>query len=146
LPQWRNAPVLSAVARRLFLPLAAAGLVAFVSFPVASSGQEPGIPVVRDSGPNITICHATSSDKNPYVQIQVDADSIVKENGHDSHPEDIIPPCDYIDHGVTKHYPGKNWPAKTDIWLNGCEIPRPPTPELTPAQSTVQYSDDNRER
>jgi len=134
---------LSAVARRLFLPLAAAGLVAFASIAAAASSQEPGIPVVRDSGPNITICHATSSDKNPYVQIQVDADSIVKENGHDSHPEDIIPPFDYIDHGVTKHYPGKNWPAKTDIWLHGCEIPAPPTPELKPVQLTVKCVDDN---
>jgi uncharacterized repeat protein (TIGR01451 family) len=134
---------LSAVTRRVLLPLAAAGLAACAGIAAAALRQEPGIPVVRDDGPNITICHATSGDKNPYVQIQIDADSIVKENGHDSHPDDIIPPFDYIDHGETKHYPGKNWPAQTDIWLNGCEVPPPPTPQLEPVQPTVKCVDDN---
>ena len=39
---------------------------------------------------------------------QVDDDSIVKENGHGSHPDDIIPPFDYIDEGGNQQrYPGK---------------------------------------
>jgi uncharacterized repeat protein (TIGR01451 family) len=137
---------LSAATRRLLLPLAAAGVAVCAGIAAAASAQGPGIPVVQDNGPNITICHATSSDKNPYVQNTVDADSIVKENGHDSHPEDIIPPFDYVDHGVTKHYPGKNWPAKTNIWLNGCEIPPPPTPQPQPVQPSLKCVDVNGAR
>jgi len=36
----------------------------------------------------ITICHATGSATNPYVQITVDAEGL---NGHGDHPGDIIP-------------------------------------------------------
>jgi hypothetical protein len=70
----------------------------------------------------VTICHATSSETNPYVQLQVDDGSIVKENGHDSHPGDIIPPFDYVDQsGQTQHYPGKNWDtSQIGVWENGC--------------------------
>ena len=71
----------------------------------------------------MTICHATSSEKNPYVQLQVDDDSIVRE-GHGEHPGDIIPPFDYVEDGVTKQYPGKNWDAAGQaIFANGCEVP-----------------------
>jgi len=130
---------LSAVTRRV-LPLAAAGLAVCAGIAAAAVRQEPGIPVVRDSGPNITICHATASATNPYNQLQVDADSIVKENGHDSHPNDIIPPFDWVDKdGQTHHYPGKNWP--NDTWLNGCQPPPPPKP--LPVQPTVKCVDAN---
>jgi uncharacterized repeat protein (TIGR01451 family) len=128
---------------RRVLPLAAAGLVVCAGIAAAASSQEPGIPLVQDNGPNITICHATGSEHNPYNLEQVDADSIVKENGHGDHPEDIIPPFDYVDHGETKHFPGLNWPEQTDIWLNGCEIPPPPTPDLLPVQPTVKCVDVN---
>ena len=42
------------------------------------------------SGDNdkITICHATGSVKNPYVEITVDRSGL---NGHGDHPKDIIP-------------------------------------------------------
>ena len=36
----------------------------------------------------ITICHATGSEKNPFVKITI---SIKGLNGHINHPEDIIP-------------------------------------------------------
>ena len=35
-----------------------------------------------------SICHATSSETNPYEQITVDAHGL---NGHDDHENDIIP-------------------------------------------------------
>lgn len=130
---------MSAVATRV-LPLAAAGLAVCAGIAAAGVRQAPGIPVVRDSGPNITICHATASATNPYTLLQVDADAIVKENGHDSHPDDIIPPFDWVDKdGQTHHYPGKNWPS--DTWLNGCTPPPPPKP--LPVQPTVKCVDDN---
>ncbi len=91
----------------------------------------------------MTICHATSSEQNPYVQISVDDDSIVNENGHDSHPDDIIPPFDYVEGGEAKHYPGKNWDASgIGIWENGCDVP-PPAPTLLPVQPVVKCVDQN---
>jgi uncharacterized repeat protein (TIGR01451 family) len=124
------------------LPLAAAGLAICAGIAAAAASQEPGIPLVRGET-KVTICHATASETNPYNQQQVNADSIVKENGHDSHPNDIIPPFDYVEDGQTKHYPGKNWDADHQaIWLNGCELV-PPTPHLLPVQPTVKCVDDN---
>jgi uncharacterized repeat protein (TIGR01451 family) len=157
---------LSAVTRRL-LPLAAAGLVACAGVATAAIVTQhgaPGVPLVKGNQ-KITICHATSSDKNPYNQLSVDVDSIVK-HGHGDHPNDIIPPFDYVDgSGHTQHYPGKNWDATGQaIWLNGCEMPQPTTstttttpttsttttttpttstPTLFPVQPTVKCVDDN---
>jgi uncharacterized repeat protein (TIGR01451 family) len=135
---------LSAVTRRV-LPLAAAGLVACVGVAAAALTQgRPGVPVLRDPQANVTLCHATSSEDNPYNQERVDADAVVKPNGHNDHPEDIIPPFDWVDHGgVTHHYPGKNWDAEGQaIWLNGCEILEPePTP--LPVQPFVKCVDAN---
>ena len=117
------------------------GLAICVSVAAAGLEQEPGIPLVRAGATKVTICHATSSEKNPYVQEQVDDDSIVKENGHDSHPDDIIPPFDYIDEsGAQQHYSGKNWPS--EIWLNGCEVPSP-APQPLPVQPVVKCVDNN---
>ena len=122
---------MSAVTRRV-IPLAAAGLAACAGIAAAALKQEPGIPVVRDKTP-VTICHATSSQTNPYVQEQVDDDSIVK-HGHGDDPDDIIPPFAYVDDkGDLQHYPGTNWDdAHQAIWNNGCNVPRPPLP-ITPS-------------
>ncbi len=75
----------------------------------------------------ITICHATSSDSNPFVVESVDDDAIVKGNAHDEHQdaEDIIPSFTYEinDRGTKTQatYPGRNWTsAGQAIWNNGC--------------------------
>lgn len=47
--------------------------------PIAPAGTSEG---------KITICHATGSTKNPYVEITVSVNGL---NGHDKHPGDIIP-------------------------------------------------------
>ena len=134
---------MSAVTRRV-IPLAAAGLAVCVGAAAAALTQTPGVPLVRDVN-RVTICHATSSDTNPYVQESPDDDSIFKENGHDSHPEDIIPPFDYIDdHGQSAHYLGKNWDATGQaIWKNGCNVPPPIPPMPLPVQPTVKCVDVN---
>ena len=44
--------------------------------------------VTGDSAGKITICHATSSTKNPYVLITVSVNGL---NGHGDHTRDIIP-------------------------------------------------------
>jgi uncharacterized repeat protein (TIGR01451 family) len=123
------------------LPLAAAGLAICAGIAAAAASQES--PLVRGET-KVTICHATSSDTNPYVQDQVNADSIVGPNGHDTHPDDIIPPFTYIDkNGHEQQYPGKNWDAGGQAtWVNGCEV-APPTPQPLPVQPTVKCVDVN---
>ncbi len=51
---------------------------------------EDGCPtsLVATSGDKITICHATSSEKNPYNEITVSVNGL---NGHGKHDGDIIP-------------------------------------------------------
>lgn len=127
---------MAAVTRRV-LPLAAAGLAACVGIAAAGLKQEPGIPRVQGAE-KITICHATGSATNPYNQLSVDVDSIVKENGHGSHERDIIPPFEYVENGETKNFPGLNWPDQVDTWLNGCV---PPSPAPQPVQPFVKCVD-----
>jgi hypothetical protein len=54
--------------------------------PAPASGC-PATPAVVSNG-KITICHATGSQKNPYVEITVSINGL---NGHGNHPGDIIP-------------------------------------------------------
>ncbi len=77
----------------------------------------------------VMICHATSSNTNPYVSNEPAKSADVA--GHDGHNGpvwsagidgdwgDIIPPFNY----VGGSYPGKNWTAEGQaIWNNQCEI------------------------
>ncbi|MFC1710506.1 hypothetical protein ACFL0F_02515, partial [Patescibacteria group bacterium] len=86
-----------------------------------------------DGTDKVTICHATSSHSNPYIENQPSKSGDV--SGHDNHNGpiwypgitvtwgDIIPPFDY-DGGS---YPGKNWTIEGQaIWNNGCNIPGQP--------------------
>jgi cell division septation protein DedD len=93
-------------------------------------------------GGKIRICHATASDKNPYVSIEVDSSSIENPNdkkylnGHGDHEKDIIPPFTF---GETQ-FLGRNWDDTGQmIWKNDCSIilPTPsPTPTPTPTEPT----------
>ena len=92
---------------------------------------------------NITICHAASSVKNPYVSITVDKSSIIDtgkpndKNKHDSHRGpvydgvmkrgwgDIIPAFD--------GYAGLNWNEEGKaIYDNGCNYPADEDPDPNP--------------
>lgn len=55
-------------------------------FPMPAGGC-PTTLVDVDNG-KITICHATSSTKNPYNEITISVQGL---NGHDKHENDIIP-------------------------------------------------------
>jgi hypothetical protein len=81
----------------------------------------------------ITLCHATDSRTNPYVEVTVDVAS-VQFQGHAGHdgpifspdlPEhtkwgDIIPPFDF---GAAGSYPGKNWTAAgQEILEHDCNV------------------------
>ncbi|MCU1590291.1 MAG: Conserved putative secreted protein [Frankiales bacterium] len=73
----------------------------------------------------VTICHATGSASNPFVVITPNKNGVV--HGHAKHGDDIIPPFDYNDHGVTKHFPGLNWTAANQAaFHNGCSVPAAP--------------------
>ena len=74
----------------------------------------------------VTICHATKSATNPYIQETVAVASLGNGHGHNGvNPGDIVPPTPGTD------FPnGNNWDATGQaIYNNGCKIPGPtPTP------------------
>ena len=99
----------------------------------------------------VTICHATSSVKNPYVKDSVNENSIVTPSGtptgHGEHTGpvypgrrwgDIIPPFPYNnDHGGTSIYPGLNWTTDGQaIWNGGCLVDLTEPPELPTTTTT----------
>jgi hypothetical protein len=57
-------------------------------FPVPESGCPAEAVEGGDNGGKVTICHATGSAKNPYVEITIDVNGL---SGHDTHANDIIP-------------------------------------------------------
>ena len=56
----------------------------------------------------VTICHYEGN--GSWHTITPSVNGVL--NGHDGHPNDIIPPFDYADKKDSKHYPGKNWNAE----------------------------------
>ena len=74
----------------------------------------------------VTICHATGSSTNPYVQITPSKSGVYHGHIAHQHGEDIIPPFTYK--GQTY---SQNWDAAGQaIWNNGCKKPTttpPPT-------------------
>jgi LPXTG-motif cell wall-anchored protein len=94
-----------------------------------------GLAVVGSASPEnagatpsdkVTICHATSSEKNPYRSIPVNTSSIDEinnrhRNGHGDHTGDIIPS---FTSPIGTVFPGLNWDAVGQaIWNNGCVVP-----------------------
>lgn len=78
------------------------------------------------NNPNVTICHATASEQNPYTDNTVDANSIINEvNGHGTHEADIIPPFSYDFGGeAVGSFVGQNWTAENqELHGNGCVAP-----------------------
>ena len=101
---------------------AAAGLAV-----AAAQQRAQGPEVLRNQ--KVTICHATASEKNPYIEESPDVDGIL--SGHADHPGDIIPPFEIEDprEGEPNSFPGKNWPAGSDTLANGCDVEPPPAPK-----------------
>lgn len=87
----------------------------------------------------VTICHATGSESNPYVVVQPAKKQISEDNGHRTgeesvHPDDIIPPFEAGEHGEGENtwdaFAGQNWDAEgQEIWNNGCVAPEAEEPE-----------------
>jgi hypothetical protein len=106
------------------------------------------------SDPDVTICHATRSDTNPYTHLTVNAKSIINlPNGHHFHgPDDvvwydgiedewgdIIPPFTYDAGEGEEQYPGKNLPAGQTILDEDCSVGEPePKPEPKPEYEEIE--------
>ena len=102
---------------------------------------------------NVTICHRTNANTNPYVIIEVDVESIVNPNGHATHtgpiwtPDlkaqhikwgDVIPEFTYEDNTGEHVFPGLNWsPEGQDFFENGCVTP-PPEVQLVGSLSVTK--------
>jgi hypothetical protein len=74
----------------LLLPL----LLGYGIFLLSSSVVKAQAPGQCQHNP-VRLCHATGSEGH-YTNPTVDDDSVVKQGGHGSHPNDIIPPFTYL--------------------------------------------------
>ena len=130
--------------------LVAAGLLgAALALPATAIATQPS------PDHQVTICHATDSDHNPYVRETVDiASSGYVQGGHNEHAGpiwdatlkgqhvkwgDIIPPYTYGDFS----FPGMNWSAAGQgIWLNGClaPLPSPASPSSSVSSPSASVS------
>src|SRR3989344_2520822 len=133
---WRQyvGPALKSLVKKAKIALVVAVVAMFV---IAIAVQLIPETVALANGGNkndkITTCHATGSKSNPYVKIEANKNGDV--DGHDGHSGDIIPPFDYNDHGVVKHYGGKNWNTEGKaIYNNSCKLPVKSSP--TPVVNT----------
>ncbi|MET3718497.1 MULTISPECIES: hypothetical protein [unclassified Arthrobacter] len=85
-----------------------------------------------EDGHKVTICHATGSESNPYVEITVDFKGV---KAHAQHGDDIIP-------GNSK-WEGQNWDEDGQAtYNNGCvpcppEVVTPEEPVETPVETPV---------
>ena len=86
--------------RRVRMAVAGGAVLALLGPAAAQASRTPA------GEHKVTICHATSSATNPYVQITVDVASLVGPKGHDHHERDAIPPFDF---GGGFSHPGQNW-------------------------------------
>lgn len=87
---------------------------------------------------NVTLCHATHSDSNPFVVITVDPAGAFDGHlgdgrGNHQDGEDIIPP--FVYEGETY---SQNWnEAGQAIFNNGCEVPDVDEPTTTVPPTTT---------
>lgn len=102
---------------------------------VPSPSMSPAVAPSSAPG-KVTICHATSSTKNPYVEVTVSENAVTRKNGHGQHTGglyptpnwgDVIPPF--------AGFPGLNWPAGAAILANNCETGTESLNFLTQAES-----------
>ena len=104
--------------------MAAVAIVAALAVPMVAGATQP------DPGHKVTLCHATDSYSNPYVQVTVDVAAVLN-GGHGDHvgpvfdpslPKhtkwgDIIPAFDF---GPGEQYAGMNVPDGQAFLDAGC--------------------------
>ena len=81
--------------------------------PVATATTAPIAPDGK-----VTICHRTASVKNPYVEMTIDQNAVLRR-GHDTHTGGVFPTPGWGD--IIPPFPGyagMNWPAGAPILNN----------------------------
>jgi hypothetical protein len=124
------------------LTAAAFALIGVTAFAPAASASAP-------TNHQVTLCHATNSDANPYVLVTVDVTAGGLQGGHDDHTGpvwnptlkasheswgDIIPAFSYTEFT----FAGLNLTAEGQAILdNGCQIPAAQLITVAPEAATV---------
>jgi hypothetical protein len=121
--------------KRTLLLLAVSTAVMILGLLAAFASAGNSAPKVQKDADHVTICHATGSASNPFVQISPSASGVF--NGHlgQSHQDgrDIIPPFEYK--GQTY---SQNWDATGQaIFKNGCKPVGTTTTTPTTTTSTT---------
>ncbi|HEX7834054.1 MAG TPA: hypothetical protein VF479_01140 [Pseudolysinimonas sp.] len=100
--------------------------------------------------PDVWLCHATNANENannPFNGLTLPWQGAVGHafpNPNDDHTGDIIPPFDYYENGVLKHFDGQNWDPSIDpdsqAWHDfvtaGCVELEDVDPGATPSPQT----------
>lgn len=126
-PSFRDLALKSAVFVTAF------SMVFSVFMPIAKTAQANHDPfngqvfVKENKNHKVDICHAPEGQGGAkYNQQNVSIDSIVKNNGHDSHSSDVIPPFHYKEKNNSQNvisYSGKNWNSLNEaIWNADCKV------------------------
>ena len=108
---------------RRLRPLAiAVACIACSATAAAAVLQEPAQPRDKDK---VRLCHAEGNGQ--WHSIEVAPEAAI--NGHDGHPQDVIPPFTYEKGNEVIEYPGKNWGGVgQETWDHDCVAPEPPEP------------------
>lgn len=126
--------ILALVAALFLGMLALAGPAA-----ATGGGDEPA------ENKKVTLCHATSSEKNPYVTVTVSVNSVVGNNGHDTHGDDIIPSFTYTTKGgETVTYPGKG--DQSLLAFENCQKPKVDEEIAVPAVNVVDKCEQENDK
>ena len=92
------------------IPFAAIGALGIATSATASQPSDDH---------KVTYCHATHSEKNPYVIITTDKVAVVKAHQNHQDLEDVIPAFDWWLAGATGHFDGQGENPEAFI-ENGC--------------------------
>lgn len=138
-------------ARRRALGLAAVGTAAGVLGIVSTAGAQAKPPENGDNA-KVTLCHATGSWTNPYVEEEVSTNAVINQvsgklQGHGKHEDDVIPGFTIPrqsppnPEGLIWTFPGMNMPQGQKLLDNDCyplDIVKTGTPTVLPG-GTIEY-------
>lgn len=92
----------------------------FVAVSVLGTGLAANATKPTSDGEHkVAFCHATHSEKNPYVPIETDKIAVIMAHFKHQDEEDIWPAFTYVnDEGVEVEYPGS--PGSADFNFDDC--------------------------
>src|SRR5579859_356912 len=121
------------------------GAGALMAAGVATSPAFATPPSGHDEPQKVTICHATGSETNPFVQITVADESIFEAHSEHQNMRDIVPAFTFVNSkGESVSFAGLNLTASGQAMLdNGCAVAvatpaaQTPTPMASQPGQTV---------